>query len=174
MITKLSRPLLLALLAAVLTFAAGCGGDDDGADAVGSTEEPAQTVGTVGTTTEESDEQPLAGAASADDCRELAELGATLSQAMSGGGNTDDLEQQAKFFEDFADRTPDEVRDDFQVLAEAYTKIAGALADANLQSGQQPDPEALQKLQEATSSIDQARLNEANANIQKWVAANCK
>jgi cell fate (sporulation/competence/biofilm development) regulator YlbF (YheA/YmcA/DUF963 family) len=97
-----------------------------------------------------------------------------LGQATSGASGSEDVEEQVRLFEEFANQTPEDVRDDFRVLAEEYKKIAQALADAKLQSGEQPDPEALQKLQEAFQSVDQKRLEEANTNIQKWTEENCR
>jgi hypothetical protein len=166
MTTKLARVLLLALVAGIL--AAGCGGDDDSGGEGGAPVTQASEGGDEGGGTE-----GLPGIASGDDCLQLASLGATLSQALSGG-NTDDLEKQAQFFEEFADNTPEEVRDDFQTLAEFYSKLTKALADADVQPGQEPDPEALQALQEAATSIDQKELEAATANIEKWVKENCQ
>jgi hypothetical protein len=171
MTTKLARVLLLALLAGIL--AAGCGGDDDSGGDGGSAITQASGEGNGAGGDEDSGAEGLPGIASGDDCLQLTSLGATLSQALSAG-DTDDLEKQAQFFERFADNTPGEVREDFQTVAEFYSKLTKALADANVQPGEEPDPEALQALQEAATSIDQKELEAATANIEKWVKENCQ
>ena len=172
MTTKLARVLLLVLVLALLAVAAGCGGDDDdeGDDAAAVTQTSGD--GSDDDAMEDDDGEDASGLAS-DECEELAELSTKMGEAFSGTGGSDDIQEQAEFFEDFADETPEEIREDFQVIAEAYTKLADALEDADLQAGEQPDPEAIQKLQEATQSLDQERLNEASANIQKWSEENC-
>ncbi len=175
MTTKLARVLLLVLVLALLAIAAGCGGDDDddeGDDAAAVTQTSGDGSGGDEEATEDDDGEDASGLAS-DECEELAELSTKMGEAFGGTGGSDDIQEQAEFFEDFADETPEEIREDFQVIAEAYTKLADALEDADFQAGEQPDPEAIQKLQEATQSLDQERLNEASANIQKWTEENC-
>ena len=171
MLTNLARALLLVCVAAIVGIAAGCGGDDDsggGSEPLGLTQEGGGTTDTAG-----GEGGAIPGLASSGECRQLAELGAKLGEAISGT-NQSDIESQVGFFQEFADQAPEEIRSDFQVLADAYSKIAEAVADANLQSGEQPDPEALQKLQDATSSLDEERLAEASANVEKWVRENCQ
>ena len=172
MATKLARILGLAVVAALVAIGAGCGGDDDsgGGGPLGAATTAAEPSAT--TETSEGSGGALPGLGS-DECNKLARLGAEFSQAMTGAANSKDVEEQVRLFEDFADQTPEDVRDDFQVLAEEYSKIAQALSDANFQSGEQPDPEAVQKFQEAMQSVDQKRLDEATTNIEQWMKENC-
>jgi hypothetical protein len=171
MTTKLASVLLLALVAGAL--AAGCGGDDDSAGDGGAAITQAADEGSTTDGDEDGGSDESLGFASGDDCAQLSSLGASLSNAL-GGGNPEDLEQQAQFFEEFADRTPEDIRGDFQTVAEFYSRLTKALADADVQPGEQPDPEAIQALQEAATSIDQEKLSTASTNIEKWVVENCR
>src|SRR5262245_36048816 len=157
----------------VLLLTAACGGGDDesAADtqAAATTESPASTDATDTTSDDSSDDEPsFEGSA---DCLQLARLGAQVSEALSGTGA--DTEKTEEFLNEFADKAPEEIADDFQVIADAYSKIADALGDVDLASGETPDPEALAKLQELSTELDQAELQEANTNITAWVQENC-
>jgi hypothetical protein len=77
------------------------------------------------------------------------------------------------FFDEFAEEAPDEIREDFQVLADAYEAYAEAIEGIDLQSGQTPDAEALQQLQEALTSIDQEEVTAASERISAWANENC-
>ena len=160
----------------VLLLTAACGGGDDesaaGTEAAATTESPAATDATDTTSDDSSDDsgdEPSFEGSS--DCVELAQLGAKVSEALSGTGG--DVEKTEEFLNEFADKAPDEISDDFQVIADAYSKIAEALGDVDIASGETPDPEALAKLQELSTELDQAKLQEANTNITAWVTENC-
>ena len=56
---------------------------------------------------------------------------------------------------------PDEIKDDYKVISENFAKIADALKGVDLTSGQAPSPEALAKLQEISSSMDSAEVQQA-------------
>lgn len=167
----------LAVIVAVLGLAlvgAGCGGDDD-SSATGDTTEITDTTTTEDTTTEDTTteddatDDDLSGLAS-EDCIELATASAGLGQAFAAPGT--ELEDSEAFAE-LADRVPDEIRDDWQVLADAYEAYADALGDVDLSAGETPDAETLQALQQALSSIDQQAVTTASQNISEWAQANC-
>ena len=157
----------------VLLLTAACGGGDDesAADtqAAATTESPAATDATDTTSDDDGDDD--ASFEDSADCLQLARLGAQVSEAMSGAGA--DTEKTEEFLNEFADKAPDEIADDFQVIADAYSKIAEALGDVDLASGETPGPEALEKLQKLSTELDQAELQEANTNITAWVTENC-
>ena len=165
--------LVIAIIGALLLLAlAACGGGDDESSSDTTAAE------TVAAATTESEEPTQSGEssgtpdfASAANCQELGQLGAAVSSALSGTGS--DTEDTVEAFSQFADKAPEEIRDDFQVLADAYSKIAEALGDVNLAAGETPGPEALQKLQEVSSQINQAEVTEASNNITAWVQENC-
>jgi hypothetical protein len=176
------KALVVATIGAFVLAAAGCGGGDDesAADtqaAVAATTDSgdAMTVETESEaeTTGESEEEPELDFASTENCRELAELGVKVSTALSGAGDSS-VEDTKKFLDAFADDAPEEIRDDFRVVAEAYAKIADALADVDVSPGETPSAEDAAKLQQVASEIDQPALEQANTNITTWVNENCK
>jgi type VI protein secretion system component VasK len=68
---------------------------------------------------------------------------------------------------------PDEIKADYQVIAENFKKIAEALKGVDLTSGQAPSPEALAKLQELSQSMDSPKVQQATQHIEAWVKENC-
>ena len=164
----------MLLLAALALVAAGCGGSDN--EATGDTTAVVEETTTEDTSDETTTEETT-GATTDDDisltgkCAEFAGLGAKISQAMAGGNSG--LDDASALFDELADQVPDEIQADFQVIAENFAKIADALKDVDLSSGQTPSAEDLAKLQELTQSLDSAEVQEASANIEKWAQENC-
>ena len=182
---RMSTLVLGATALAVLAFvAAGCGGggSKESAATTTTTEEtvPATTEAatTEATTTAPATTQAttttsnLGGLASAKNCRELAELGQKFSAACTGAANGQDLKTEARLLKEFADRTPSDIRADFEVLADYMTKVADAAG--GLKPGQTPNAQTLAKLQKLATEIDQAKLSTASKNISAWVQKNCK
>jgi hypothetical protein len=130
---------------------------------------------------------------------------ASLLTGCSGGG-TDDycdaLESTQKDFEDFessdfssfdefteqvqefADDAPDEVKDDWKVLADALEAFVNALEEAGLepsdlegmQSGQLPegvDMEALAQAMSEAEALGSEKFAEASENIEKHAKEEC-
>ena len=164
---------LVCVLALVLALAgAACGGDDE--ETAGDTDTVTLETTTDETTTEETDTDETVGdSLASEDCQELIDASASLSQAFGSAGADSDLDDVSTFFDEFAEEAPDEIRGDFQVLADAYEAYAEAIADIDLQSGQTPDPEALQQLQAALTSIDQEEVTAASERISAWANDNC-
>ena len=166
------------LLAALALVAAGCGGDDGGDSASSDTavvETDATDDGDQATETDASDDatetDPTDDGILEGECAEFAGLSAKLSQAL--GGTSGDLESATGVFDELADQVPDEIRDDYEVLAENFGKLAEALKDVDLTSGATPSPEDLAKIQEVTQSLDSAEVQEASQNIEAWATENC-
>lgn len=168
------RLLMIALVLALALVGAGCGGDDESSSDTDTvvTEETTDETFTLDTTTDETDTDATDGLATGD-CEELIDASTQLSQAFGAAGSNADLDDVSDFFDEFADRAPEEIRSDFQVLADAYAAYATAFADVQLEAGETPDAEALQALQEAMSSIDQAELAAASERISTWSTENC-
>jgi hypothetical protein len=183
---RMSTLVFGATALAVLAFvAAGCGGGGSKESAATTTTEetvPATTeaatteatttlapatVATTPTTTSN-----LGGLATAKNCRELAQLGQKFSAALTGGANAQDLKTEARVLKEFADRTPSDIRADFEVLADYMTKVADAAG--GLKAGQTPNAQTLAKLQKLATEIDQAKLTAASKHISAWVQKNCK
>jgi len=170
-----TRWLAVLALALLALAAAGCGGDD-ASDASSDTEatvvegttgdDPTDDVEDLKETTGDDDIGQLSGK-----CAELAGIGAKLSQSLSG--QSGDLDQAARVFDEIADEVPDEIKADYEVIAENFGKIAEALREADLQSGETPNAEAIAKLQQLATSLDSEEVREASANIEAWAEKNC-
>lgn len=164
------------LLAALALFVAGCGGDDGG-DSASSDTAVVETEGTDDDATETEADDATETDATEDDvelggeCAEFAGLGAKLQSAFGSGSG--DIESVSEVFDELAERVPEEIREDYQVLADNFKEFAEALEGVDLSSGETPDAETLAKLQEAATSMDQPEVQQASENIEAWVTANC-
>ena len=169
-----TRWLAALLLAALALFVAGCGGDD-GSDSASSDTAVVETESSDDSATETDDASEDSDATEDDgtlggECVELAGL---ASQLQSAFGNAGDLDSTAEVFDELAERVPEEIREDYQVLADNFREFAEAMEGVDLSSGAAPDAETLAKLQEAAASMDEPAVQEASKNIEAWVAANC-
>jgi len=172
------RRLAALLVAALALVAAGCGGSSDEASS-DTTTAAVETTTTEATTTEDmtTTETSTDTAANADlgaltgKCAELAGLGTKLAAAM--GGQDAGVADVSKVFDELADEVPDEIKADWQVLAENFGKIAEALKGVDLTNGGTPDAETLAKLQELSATLDSQEVQQASAHIEAWVTQNC-
>ena len=173
-----ARRLAVLLVAALALVAAGCGGSSD--EASSDTDTVAVETTTMDTTTTEdtatTDDTATDTSSSTDigaltgKCAELAGLGTKLASAM--GGQDAGVENVSKLFDELADEVPDEIKADWQVLAENFGKIAEALKGVDLTSGT-PDAETLAKLQALSANLDSQKVQQASAHIEAWVTQNC-
>lgn len=173
----------LTISVAITAFAlvgAGCGGDEESTgdtDTVVITDTSAtDETTTEETTTDETEtetETDISGGLASGDCLELINASAALSQALAAAGTSGDLDESSKFFDEFADKAPEEIRADFQILAEAYAVYIAAAQDIGLGSGETPSAEQLAQYQQALAAIDQQELSEASTRISAWSTANC-
>ncbi len=172
-----TRWIAALLLAALALFVTGCGGDDGG-DSASSDTAVLETEATDddATETEASDDGTATDATEDDgvlggECAELAGLGSKLQGAFGSGSG--DIDSVSEVFDELAERVPEEIQDDYQVLADNFKEFAEALEGVDLASGETPDAETLAKLQEAATSMDQPEVQQASQNIEAWVKANC-
>jgi hypothetical protein len=173
-----ARRLAALLVAALALVVAGCGGSSD--EASSDTDAVAVETTTTDTTTTEdtatTDDMATDTSSSTDigaltgKCADLAGLGTKLASAM--GGQDAGVEDVSKLFDELADEVPDEIKADWQVLADNFGKIAEALKGVDLTSGT-PDPETLAKLQELSATLDSQEVRQASAHIEAWVTQNC-
>ena len=82
-----------------------------------------------------------AAGALGENCAELAGIGSRLAQSLSGQAG--DLDDAQELFDEIADQVPDEIKDDYEVVAENFGKIAEGLKDLDLGSGATPSAEDL-------------------------------
>ena len=168
---------LSILVLAVALVAAGCGGGNDESAASTETTTTEETTTSETTTSDETttdgstDTTDLSGILGDEDCLALASVGATMAQAFSGAsGSTDDNTAE---LEALADKVPDEIKADVQVLARAFATYADKLQDIGVEAGQTPSAQQLQQLQTAIASLDQEELTAASQRIEAWSQKNC-
>ena len=166
--------LAVIALSGLVLFAAGCGGSKKktAASTPATTTAKAAKTATTATTATTAKSSGLTGLANASNCAELAGLSTSFAQAMSGTGSAG-VKKTATLLKQFADKTPKDIRPDFQVVATAYAKIAVALKGVNLSSGNTPDPAAIAKLTKLSSQIDEKALTKAYTDIGAWAQKNC-
>ena len=185
-----SRSLVLAAAVLALVVATtGCGSKKQAAATNSATTTATTTAAqtTTATTTATSSSSSSSASASsssasstsvgsiatAGNCAALAGLSAAFSKAISGVG-ANDFAARAKILKEFADKTPSDIRPDFQTLADAFSKYASALKDIHFTPGQVPNAATLAKLQQLSTSIDQGAVTTAATNISAWAKNNCK
>ena len=72
----------------------------------------------------------------------------------------------------FADQAPEDIRDDFKTLADAYAKIADALEGVDLSSGETPSADVIAKLARLSQEIDTKVTAGGSAHL-RLDAENC-
>jgi hypothetical protein len=185
--TKLTA-FAVMLLAALTLVAAGCGGSSknsaattEAATTEATTEEATTTEAATteaatteaATTTEATSTTALGGLATAGKCKELQDLSTKLQGVFSSTNpNASDIKKEAQVLNEFADRAPAEVKDDFRTVAAFVDKVADIYGSANLKAGQVPDAATLKKLQGLQS--DAQKVSTAGQNIAAWAEKNCK
>jgi hypothetical protein len=173
-----ARRLAALLVAALALVVAGCGGSSDEASSDTATAAAETTTETTAeaattedmTTTEETTTDASGAAALTGKCAELAGLGSKLAAAM--GGQDAGVADVSQLFDELADQVPDEIKADWQVLAQNFQKIADALKGADLSSGT-PDAATLAKLQKLATTLNSQEVQQAAANIEAWAKKNC-
>lgn len=173
-----ARKLAALLVAALALVVAGCGGssDEGSSDSATVAAEDTTTDATTTedmTTTEETTSDDTATDASSaltGKCADLAGLGSKLAAAM--GGQDAGVADVSQLFDELADQVPDEIKADWQVLAQNFQKIAAALKGADLSSGT-PDAATLAKLQKLATTLDSKEVQQAAAHIEAWAKKNC-
>ena len=164
--------LAAALLGGIGLVVAGCG-SKGGSNAPMSNAAPASaTSTTTASMTAPKSPSPGLSLLTSKNCRSLLGLSQAFSTALTGAGQ--DLAKSAELMKSFADQTPSEIRPDFQVLADAYAKIAAALKGVDLSSGKAPSADVIARLTKLSSQIDTAKVSQASTNISTWATKNCK
>ena len=164
---------LVVVISALLLVGAGCGGGDD--EASDDTEVTVTETTTDETTTDDetdttTDDVDVSGILGDEDCLQLASIGATFAQAITGA--TDD--EAAEAFQELVDEVPGEIQADLQVLADWFADYAAEIRDIGIEEGQVPTAAQLQQLQAALAATDQAELNAASERLQAWATENCE
>jgi hypothetical protein len=170
----------LAVLALALAVAGCGGGDDEASDDPETviTDTFTDTTTDETTTDDETTDETDTGTSTdfdfaSEECQELVGASAALSQAFASIGSGDDLSDESEAFQAFVDEVPEEIRDDVQVLADAFAEYADVLEGIDLQAGETPTQAQALELSQALSSIDQAEVTAASERLSAWSQENC-
>ena len=164
--------LAAALLGGMGLVVAGCG-TKGGTNAPMSNAAPASaTSTTTASTTTPTSPSPGLSLLTSKNCRSLLGVSQAFAAALTGAGQ--DLAKTAELMKNFADQTPSAIRPDFQVLADAYTKVAAALKGVDLSSGKAPSADVMARLAKLSGQLNTAKISQASTNISAWATKNCK
>lgn len=165
---------VLAVLAAAMVVLSACGNGDEPENDDVSVTEP---------TTDAGDPSPDAdgdgGSASLTDaeCRQYAEAFQDIPSATDPD-SLDSIGDLADILDEAADEVPDEISDDFRVIADAYRSFSDAMSDLDLdftdpESMAAMGPEDIAALEEAGRAFDSEEIEAAGQNIDAFLAENC-
>jgi hypothetical protein len=175
---RLTRSLLAVFAVGALSLSlTACGGDDSDSlssisDEAGDTADDA----VVDDATDDSGDIDLDDLEDLDDLADMAGVdeiclgGAYLAAGMMGGltGETDT--DATEYFEEYADQVPEEIRDDFGVVAEFWAKYSSILAEYdNDFSKLAMDEDAMAELE----ALSTPEVEAANENVSAWFDENC-
>jgi hypothetical protein len=181
------RIVLIAVAGLLVLSAAGCGGKKSASSTTtttttttAATTSPAATTApattasgttssSVGTST--SGSGTLGALASAANCKSIANIGTELGQALQGANG--DVSKEAALFQQFAAKTPSDIRPAFETLASALSKVADSLKGVDLSSGKVPNAATLAKLEKLGQQLNTPAITKADQQIAAWAAANC-
>jgi len=162
------KPVTVALLVLVVLLA-GCGG---GKKKAASTTSASATTAAAATTSSASGTPSFA---SAKNCKDLAALGAKMSQALqaASGNGLSSLNDEANIFKAMASAAPSEIRGDFETFASAFSSYAQALSKANFKPGKTPTAAQIAALTNAAKSFNTPKLQAAEQHLAAWGQKNC-
>lgn len=150
----------------ILLVAAACGGGNDPARRA--TPEVGDTTGTGATGS---------GSVIADaDCREYASSFAGFTPDPANPTGASNFLQIADLFDQLAEKVPNEISNDFRVVAKAYRDFAEGTGGVNFNdpaSLQTVPPEELQRIQESLKGLDTEEVRTSVANIERFVQEHC-
>jgi ABC-type glycerol-3-phosphate transport system substrate-binding protein len=170
----MSRLRRLALILVAITLVTAACGDDSGSS-TGTAEDGGEASSAADGDSPDVDVD-VPGVS--DECELALEASLEASQAFGAAltPGAGDLSASAEFFEQAVAAAPEEVRDDFAIVAEGITEFAEALEDAGGDLSDPAtfaDPAVSAALQEAAQAFEDPAFVEAGENINAWVEANC-
>jgi hypothetical protein len=159
------RTRVVLLVAVLLVVPLACGDDDDadGGDVAAEADTGSADV----------DADVALGS---EECREALEaMGKAVAGSPAPGADLDDIEQAYENFGRYADAAPDEIRDEMQLLAEAFREVGEVLADLDYDpaSGETPSEEDQERLAEIGSRYQDEEFVEASERVNEWFEDEC-
>ncbi|HYI43845.1 MAG TPA: hypothetical protein VE174_00085 [Actinomycetota bacterium] len=169
----MARSRLLVLLVTIACFGLIACGDStptSATDAGGDTTEEQPEV-----ETEEEPEAGMPGAFEKKDCLEVAEA---MGGALGGMGADPsvDFDKAIEGIRRAGDAAPEEIRDDFNVFADAMAEYLTILKDGGIDFSDPATfstPKAQKAVKEATAVLEDPKVKEAQANIDKAMTDLC-
>ncbi|MDZ7674409.1 MAG: hypothetical protein U5K30_05010 [Acidimicrobiales bacterium] len=164
---------LWLMLAAVALVVAGCGDDSDDAS---SDDTSSEDTSSEDTSADDSGGSSDAAAFLNDsNCNFV--LSGGWANPMAGGlspdGSVPDFDDIGDQFQNVADNAPDEIRSEFQLLAERYNEFLDLMGDADFSDPSSfQDPETQQALAQADSIFDEEFESAADA-VDAYFQENC-
>jgi hypothetical protein len=174
--------ILVACLVALL--AVSCGGESGGEDTT--TTQATEVETTTTTAAPEESEDDTGDVGSLGDlstvCLEattaMAEAASSystgLAEAFSGTLDDEALQVAADQLQAMADAAPDEIRDDFRIIADALAAFYTAFGEIDYQAGATPTPEQAEQLAALAETFDNDAFDQASQNIEAWFEGNCQ
>ena len=164
----MARIYLCSVVSLFVLMLAACGGgsDSSSSESGGSDNSSSESSGSGG------DVGGSSATVSEADCDELAHIMLQLQLIDAGAVEYEELRT---FFNDF--EPSEQVEDDFNQVKDNVNKIADALEDAGVASGDEPVGDQIDELQEAFGDIsesDQAEASEALTSLEAWRSNGCK
>jgi hypothetical protein len=136
---------------------------------------PSQIPGTptVSTAPASSTATVKAPALPAAECRRLGVLAARMGQAFTGRTPAADTRAYASALQQLAKTAPTDMRDDIGVLADAYAKIASAVAVVYTGHRATPTPDQLKQLADVGKELNTGAIDQAATTVNVWLQRNC-
>jgi hypothetical protein len=194
------RTLFLVLLACIALIAVACGGDDDdAADDDANTDAEEATNDDDGADDDDDADQDDGDADDSDDADgdaggedsaaavdgevffdlcdgqfDQSALGGLTGLDMSNPDMEASMKATVAQFEEIANAAPDEIKADFQTVAEVFAQFDAVLSEFDYDFlALATDPSAQEKFSEVESSFDSDEAEEASDNIEAWMEENC-
>jgi hypothetical protein len=172
---RTTKILAFTFLLVLVLAAAGCGSKKTTTTTTTSTSTAADgttsTAATTTATTTGTAASGLGALGSSTNCQALENLGTAFASAFQGANG--DVAKEAALLKAFADKTPSDIRPDFETLATAFDQIASDLKGVDLTGGKTPDAATLAKLATLSTQFSGAKFSQAAANISAWAQKNC-
>lgn len=96
-----------------------------------------------------------------------------LAEAFTGTLDDEALHAAADQLQAMADAAPDEIKDDFKMIADAMAAFYSAFGEIGYEPGAAPTPEQAAQLAALAETFDNDAFNDASLNIEAWFEDNC-
>jgi hypothetical protein len=160
---------LVPVLMVVLFALVACGGDDASA--------PADTVTDAAGGGDGGADDGGAGIFDSAECAQAVAAWSQAAQAAGAAmsGTSEDISASVDALQAFAASAPEEIRDDFTTVYEAYAAFIGALEDSGYDpaSGAIPTAEQIAAIEAASQSLNDAEVAGASERVTAWFDDNC-